>query len=280
MTDRMDDKAASFEALSALADGESTERDVARACQAWRDSEGVRGRWQAYHAIGDALRSEGASASRTSDADFLDALRGRLAQEPVVLAPGAAAAARPVLDRPTSADGQSVAVVPQRRWSGPVSVAAGFVLVLGAVVNVMNGGVLSPANQLAQLRQAAQGGGTGQGAVAVAGHGTTPNVYTQTAWSAPDAALSQGLSNEVLRTGLAADNASGKSASAPPTFTQAARVKADGHSGYLIFVRDDQLDQLLEARREQAESRSLVSGSVAQQASDMIRTVSFDPTAP
>jgi sigma-E factor negative regulatory protein RseA len=280
MTDRMDDKSASFEALSALADGESTERDVARACQAWRDSEGARGRWQAYHAIGDALRSEGASAARTSDADFLDALRGRLAQEPVVLAPGAAAAARPVLDRPVSAQGQAAAMVPQRRWSGPVSVAAGFVLVLGAVVNVMNGGVLSPANQLAQLRQAAQDG-AGQATVAVAGPGATaPNVYTQTAWTAPDAALSQGLSDEVLRTGLAADNASGKSSSARPTFTQAARVKADGHSGYLIFVRDDQLDQLLEARREQAESRSLVSGSVAPQASDMIRTVSFDPTAP
>ncbi len=275
MTDRMQDKAADFESLSALADGESTERDVARACQAWRDSAGARGRWQAYQLIGDTLRSEGAPLAGRSDADFLEALRGQLAQAPVVLAPGAAVAAKPVPDRVAVAPGASVAVQ-QRRWSGPMSVAAGFVLVLGAVVTVINSGVLSPANQLAQMRQAAQGGGA---QVAQANNGAATSVFTQTAWSAADAALSPVLSTDVLRTGLAPDAVANRAGQAHPTFTQAARVKADGQSGYLIFVRDDQMDQWLEARREQAGARSLVSPVATPLASDMIRHVSLD-TAP
>jgi sigma-E factor negative regulatory protein RseA len=262
MTDRMEDKAATFEALSALADGESTERDVARACQAWRESEGARSRWQTYQLIGDAMRSDGVAATRTSDVDFLAAVRERLVQEPVVLAPALKAAKG--RDRsellPGALDGQ---VARQRRWSGPVSVAAGFVLVLGAVVNVFQGGVLSP-NQAA-----------GTAALAQNAAGVSANALTPSSWTDPEMALAPGVSN-ILRTGLAADGSAGQRAvSARPTFTQSGRVEADGHSGYLIFVRDDQLDQLLAARREQAEARSLVSP-----ASGMIRQASFEASQP
>jgi sigma-E factor negative regulatory protein RseA len=261
MTDRMEDKAATFEALSALADGETTERDVARACQAWRDSEGARSRWHTYQLIGDAMRSDGAAVTRSSDADFLAGLRERLVLEPVVLAPAPKVSRDRLEPLPGALDGH---VARQRRWTGPVAVAAGFVLVLGAVVNVFQGGVLSPTQATGTAVALAQGASAG-----------SANALAPTAWAESDMAVAPSVSS-ILRAGLAADGSAGQRAvSARPTFTQSGRVEADGHSGYLIFVRDDQLDQLLAARREQAEARSLVSP-----ASDMIRHASFEVSQP
>ena len=44
--------------LSALADGDATDGEAARAFQAWRDDAGARAAWHSYQLIGDVLRSE------------------------------------------------------------------------------------------------------------------------------------------------------------------------------------------------------------------------------
>lgn len=270
MSDRMEDKAASFEALSALADGESTERDVARACQAWRDSEEARERWSTYQLIGDAMRSDGLPVTRSADADFLSAVRDRLAREPVVLAPAAPRVSKPAdaLEDllPGVLDGQ---VARQRRWAGPISVAAGFVLVLSGVLNVIHGGGLMPSTP-------------GQGASLAQYNPSIPanNALTQASWSVPDAAMAPSV-NSLLRSGLSAEGSVGqRTASSRLTFGQNGRVEADGHTGYLIFVRDDQLDQWMASRREPPgvnDGGSLVAPATP---SDMIRSVSFEAHQP
>src|SRR5689334_13843162 len=68
--------------LSALADGDAT-----RAFQAWRDDPDARAAWHSYQLIGDVLRSEDLACEPEADQAFLVALRARLADEPVVLAP-------------------------------------------------------------------------------------------------------------------------------------------------------------------------------------------------
>ena len=108
------------EALSALMDGEVQDADeVAQGCRAWREHARLRESWHRYHLIGDVLRSDDLAGTGARDAAFLRQLRGRLAAEPVVLAP---------TSRP--------AVVRQRRWrwAAPAAVAAGFVAVAGVLV--------------------------------------------------------------------------------------------------------------------------------------------------
>lgn len=106
------------ERLSALVDGEADAAETAQLAGRWRDDAQVRSLWHGYHLIGDVMRSE-ELAGRARDARFLSALRERLADEPVVLAPA------PVL-------------APRRRvglgWRAPAAVAAGFVMVAGALV--------------------------------------------------------------------------------------------------------------------------------------------------
>jgi sigma-E factor negative regulatory protein RseA len=106
------------ERLSALVDGEADAAETAQFAGRWRDDAQVRSAWHGYHLIGDVMRSE-ELAGRSHDAQFLSALRERLAAEPVVLAPA------PVL-------------APRRRaglgWRAPAAVAAGFVMVAGALV--------------------------------------------------------------------------------------------------------------------------------------------------
>ena len=80
--------------LSALADGDATDSEAARAFQAWRDDADARSSWHAYQLIGDVLRSEDLAARPAADESFLVALRARLATEPVVLAPQPRADAR------------------------------------------------------------------------------------------------------------------------------------------------------------------------------------------
>lgn len=103
--------------LSALMDGEADTPSVAPLCAAWRDDADARATWHAWHLIGDVLRSDDLAAPVRRDARFVASLRQRLGAEPVVLAP-----------------------VPQRRarraWSSAAAVAAGFVLVVGAVLVV------------------------------------------------------------------------------------------------------------------------------------------------
>ena len=114
--------------LSAVADGDADAAGLQRACALWAGAQ-ARETWHTYHLIGDALRSDDLAASPARDAAFLAALRTRLADEPVPLAPAASA--------PT----------PQRRWLGVAAVAAGFVAVGGVALGLRGvpGGDSAPA---------------------------------------------------------------------------------------------------------------------------------------
>ncbi len=113
------------EALSALVDGELMPDDVRRACAAWRSDAGARQNWHAYQLIGDVLRSDDLASAPARDEAFLQRLRGRLADEPVVLAPQAVPAASGV----AVSSGRRL-----RRWHAGAAVAAGFVAVAGVLV--------------------------------------------------------------------------------------------------------------------------------------------------
>ena len=127
---------AAGERLSALMDGELEGAVLARACAQWRDDPRARADWHAYHLIGDVLRSDDLACDAGRDAVFLQAVRARLAREPVVLAPTAptapAVAPRPVVSR-------------LRSWRTPTAVAAGFVAVAGALTLTRLGVPSAPA---------------------------------------------------------------------------------------------------------------------------------------
>lgn len=132
MSQRSEAEEPATEDLSALMDGELDASAVAGACRAWRDDAQLREQWHAYHLIGDVMRSEDLVSNVRRDADFLSALRERLAEEPVVLAPSGVAAPVP----------QAVRV--RRSWMAPAAVAAGFAVVAGTlVVTQMAGGLSS-----------------------------------------------------------------------------------------------------------------------------------------
>lgn len=114
--------AGAAERLSALVDGEVVADEVKQACLAWRGDAKARQDWHAYQLIGDVLRSDDLASAPGRDEAFLQALRARLADEPVVLAPTPAKTS-------TMATGRSL-----RRWRSGVAVAAGFVAVAGVLV--------------------------------------------------------------------------------------------------------------------------------------------------
>jgi sigma-E factor negative regulatory protein RseA len=118
--------------LSALADGDATDSEAARAFQAWRDDPAARETWHAYQLIGDVLRSDDLAAEPAADAAFLVALRARLADEPVVLAPQARPEAEAVA-MPAAMNGSTAAIRSRSRWQGPVAMAAGFLVVIGGL---------------------------------------------------------------------------------------------------------------------------------------------------
>jgi sigma-E factor negative regulatory protein RseA len=121
---------ASMEGLSALVDGELGSDAGARACAQWREDPQARASWHAYALIGDVMRSEDLASPVDRDCAFLARLRARLADEPVVLAPA---------ELPAPVELPALAVVAaaggsRRGWRTPVAVAAGFVVVAGALV--------------------------------------------------------------------------------------------------------------------------------------------------
>ena len=133
------DTAAARERLSALVDGELEAGVVVQACTAWRDDAGQRSTWHAYQLIGDVLRSDDLAGEPGRDVAFLSALRGRLATEPVVLAP-----------QPIEMAVSNKRVAPGTRtrgwtWVGASAAAAGFVAVAGVLVLTRAPGV-SPAS--------------------------------------------------------------------------------------------------------------------------------------
>ncbi len=91
------------------------------------------------------LRSEDLASGAESDQRFLVALRGRLAQEPVVLAP------EPFPATALAAPGRRGG----GRWLLPSAVAAGFTLVVGTFVVLGPTGVPAPAPTLAQVAPSA-----------------------------------------------------------------------------------------------------------------------------
>ncbi|TBO32508.1 hypothetical protein EYS42_04770 [Aquabacterium lacunae] len=250
MADRSQDDAISFESLSALVDNEATDREVQRAVLAWRDQPEARQRWSTYQLIGDALRAEGMARGGRTDADFLSSLRSRLDAEPVVLAPQAAVAVQQaqafqmpevVAPTPHVVSLDAARELRRRRWSGPISVAAGFVMVLSAVVSMVNGDAVT---------------------------GTSADTVAQAVTPVPNAGLSlaQGFQADGMMLGLNTHKVG--LSDAAPSFTE----KAEGRRNYLVLMRDDQLDQLMAAQREMGASRSL---SGAQ-----VQPVSFGASAP
>ena len=124
--------AAALEHLSALVDGELDVGAVAGACARWRESVASRQSWHAYQLIGDVLRSEDLASDPVRDAAFMVALSARLAEEPVVLAPQALVSTPS--DPAPALNVANGAPVGRRAWLVPSSVAAGFLLVAGALL--------------------------------------------------------------------------------------------------------------------------------------------------
>lgn len=126
------------EEFSALVDGELGPDGLVRACASWRSDARSRQAWHAYHLIGDVLRSDDLASHPDRDVDFLNRLRERLADEPVVLAPSA------VPTVPAIAGRRAL-----RHWRAGAAVAAGFVAVAGVLV-VMRSPVPQAAPELAR----------------------------------------------------------------------------------------------------------------------------------
>lgn len=141
MLNRSETSAAARQALSSLMDGDLEPGAAGEACAAWRKDADARASWHAYHLIGDVLRSEDLATRPASDEAFLQALRARLADEPVpmalVHAPAAADAAGAVALQ--VANGAPLPRPHKLRWRmgrmmAPAAVAAGFVAVAGVMV--------------------------------------------------------------------------------------------------------------------------------------------------
>jgi sigma-E factor negative regulatory protein RseA len=136
------------EQLSAALDGQADAIDAA--CAAWRSSPEARRTWHAYHLIGDTMRSSELAQAPARDAAFLQALRARMAQEPVVLAP-------PPRAMPAAAS----------RWWVPAAAAAGFVAVAGVVAVARQAAPLGAGPELAAASVPASRAVAGPAAVAV-----------------------------------------------------------------------------------------------------------------
>lgn len=153
MLDDSEADTAARERLSALLDGELDGHAVTQACAHWRESTESRATWHAWHLIGDVLRSEDLASHPARDVAFLDTLRAKLANEPVVLAP------KPLETPAIIASPSAVRAVlgrGSRRWGwiAPSAVAAGFVAVAG-VLTLTRPGVLPERNEAPSVAQAA-----------------------------------------------------------------------------------------------------------------------------
>lgn len=237
------------EALSALADGQADDAQMARALSAWREDPQARAHWQAIHLTGDALRSADLPlAGGSSDDAFLARMRERMAGEPVVLAPAALsptslpAAAVPGL----AVSGAAVASVRRRTWAGPLAMAASFVFLMSGLV------------ALVQDNSGAIGGAAG---VQVAGSNAslqpasfhTPTTNTLSVDGALSSALTASLSSTLPTQPTGVSRVS---------FGANAKQGAGTQVVYAIALREDQLDAFWpEWRNQQAASRSLTTPS-------------------
>jgi sigma-E factor negative regulatory protein RseA len=117
--------------MSALCDGDAAA--AAPACAAWAQDEPARRAWHEYHLIGDVLRSDDLALQPQRDAAFLAALRTRLAQEPVPLAPQALVVPN---SNSNTAPRRATSVL---GWRAPAAVAAGFAAVAAVIALVRPG---------------------------------------------------------------------------------------------------------------------------------------------
>lgn len=112
--------------LSDLADGQCRPEEVDHALRAWGADDRWRQDWRAFQLIGDALRSDELASQGRLDRDFLQALRGRLATEPVPLSPA------PLVRRATA--GRSW------HWKASAAAIAGFAVVGASVFTLRPAG--------------------------------------------------------------------------------------------------------------------------------------------
>lgn len=100
---------------SAVADGEASGPELQSALSSWRQGSSSESTWHIYHLIGDTLRSAELALPRQRDDRLLQAVRERLAGEPVVIAPSA----------PSTPDAALASRRGWRLWSGSAAMAAG-----------------------------------------------------------------------------------------------------------------------------------------------------------
>jgi sigma-E factor negative regulatory protein RseA len=138
------------EQVSALADGQLQGEALAQAMTLLADSEQARGHWQAYHLVGDVLRSTELARTAAQDADFVLRLRARLQAE---AAPRALAESPAVLPRvhAESANG------PHWRWAAGLASLAALSVVGWQLVAHLAASTSAPAPQLAQATQPVTG---------------------------------------------------------------------------------------------------------------------------
>lgn len=153
--------------LSQLMDSDLAPEQLPQVVASWQQDADERATWHCYHLIGDVLRSDELARPATRDAAMLLALRARLADEPIPLAPRALASVVPAEVAPMMG---ATRPVPQRGWAGrltaPAALAAGFAVVAGLLGVFKNGsppsaeGAQMASNTLApdgaSLRQAAR----------------------------------------------------------------------------------------------------------------------------
>lgn len=155
--------------MSAFVDGQSWA--LPEAMRLWREQGQAREAWHTYHLIGDVMRSEELAGPIQRDAAFLQAVRQRLAVEPVPLVPPPAVTLVPpvavraadvppllpvspvvVSATPAPAEASHPA---RQRWLMPAAAAAGVAMVAGVlVVSRMGVPVSAPAPLVAAASDA------------------------------------------------------------------------------------------------------------------------------
>ncbi|MFZ5548480.1 MAG: sigma-E factor negative regulatory protein [Pseudomonadota bacterium] len=158
MTRSVDDlDAQRWQRLSALCDGEAGADEAQSSFEGWREDAQLRARWHAYQWIGDVMRSDDLATDADHDQAFLLALRARLASEPVVLAP-ARGTEQVVAPEPAAVGIPGGTRLRRQRWGAPAAMAAGVMVVAGALVVIRGTTALGepPADLVAATASGAQ----------------------------------------------------------------------------------------------------------------------------
>ena len=136
-------------ALSALADGECAPEQAQALAALWASNEQARQRWYELHCMADVMRSPDLASDPAHDEAFLQAFRARLASEPVVLVPSAAAGFKAASLTDSGVKRSRASLVGRWRWAA--SGAAGVAVVaLGlSQFSILGVGAPSPAPGMA-----------------------------------------------------------------------------------------------------------------------------------